>query len=335
MSARQTQPRPAPPHVADVLRRANSTLIVRGWLSSNSIVFTDSGETSTVVDTGYASHAAQTVSLITAALEGRSLNRIVNTHLHSDHCGGNSALQARFPGVITAVPIGFQTAVAPWRDDQLSFATTGQTCPPFKVDNFIVPGQEIHLGGRIWQSHSAPGHDPHALMFYEPIDRVLISGDALWEQRLAIIFPELMGDSESGFDAAGRTLSVIERMNPRCVLPGHGAAFTQVQAAIKRSRERLEAFAAHPSRHRDHAMRALVMFHMLEHRAIERADLEAWMIRTPVFAGALQRHANQPIDDTASGALQDYAAQVIDSLLADRVLQRCGARLDVRDEAQR
>ena len=37
------------------------------------------------------------------ALGGQPLERIVNTHLHSDHCGGNRALQARYAGVETLV----------------------------------------------------------------------------------------------------------------------------------------------------------------------------------------------------------------------------------------
>lgn len=69
-------------------------VLQRGWLSANNIVFADAQAT-TVVDTGYHSHAAQTLALVDAALGGRRLDRIINTHLHSDHCGGNAALHAK------------------------------------------------------------------------------------------------------------------------------------------------------------------------------------------------------------------------------------------------
>ena len=36
----------------------------------------------------------------------RPLDLLLNTHLHSDHCGGNAALQARHPGVRTLIPPG-------------------------------------------------------------------------------------------------------------------------------------------------------------------------------------------------------------------------------------
>ena len=61
----------------------------RGWLSANNVVLFDGGE-ATLVDSGYVSHAAQTVALVRAALDGRRLGRLINTHSHSDHIGGNA-----------------------------------------------------------------------------------------------------------------------------------------------------------------------------------------------------------------------------------------------------
>jgi Zn-dependent hydrolases, including glyoxylases len=78
-------------------------LFERGWLSANSIVFQGRHGTA-IVDTGYHSHGAQTVELVRAALGGRPLERILNTHLHSDHCGGNAALQSAWPEAQTAIP---------------------------------------------------------------------------------------------------------------------------------------------------------------------------------------------------------------------------------------
>ena len=77
-------------------------VLQRDWLSSNQIVFRGPvgpagdavpDQAGVVVDTGYSAHADQTVALVETALAGRPLGRILNTHLHSDHCGGNQALQ--------------------------------------------------------------------------------------------------------------------------------------------------------------------------------------------------------------------------------------------------
>ena len=67
-------------------------VIERGWLSANNVLLFD-GDEATLVDSGYVTHAAQTVALLHAALEGRQLGRLVNTHSHSDHIGGNAAVQ--------------------------------------------------------------------------------------------------------------------------------------------------------------------------------------------------------------------------------------------------
>ena len=70
---------------------ASMRVFERGWLSSNNILFIDDRQTA-LVDSGYTAHAAQTLALVQHALGGvRTLDLIANTHLHSDHCGGNAA----------------------------------------------------------------------------------------------------------------------------------------------------------------------------------------------------------------------------------------------------
>ena len=70
-------------------------VIERGWLSANNVVMRERGE-AVVVDSGYGTHAAQTVALVERALAGKRLARLVNTHCHSDHMGGNAAIQRKF-----------------------------------------------------------------------------------------------------------------------------------------------------------------------------------------------------------------------------------------------
>ena len=297
--------------IANTLAELGAQVLLRGWLSANNIVFRDSPSGACVVDTGYASHAAQTAALIEQALGGKPLLRVLNTHLHADHCGGNASLARRWPGLQLSVPAGYRAALQPWDEARLSYRDTDQTCEPFTPQVFIAAGDRVLLGQRHWQVHAAPGHDPDAVLLFEPISRTLISGDALWESRLAIIFPELVG--EPGFDAAHQALDLIETLAPRLVLPGHGPPFTGVALALDASRQRLRGFAAAPVRHRQHATRALVSFHMLEHRSRPRAGLVAWIARTPIFRQALQCE-----DDPAAACL--LANATVDRLLADGVL---------------
>ncbi|WP_422565817.1 MBL fold metallo-hydrolase [Ideonella sp.] len=291
------------------------TVIQRDWLSANHVVFAPRRSQpercpATVIDTGHVRHSALTIQLIEHVLQGVPLGRIVNTHLHSDHCGGNAALQQRFAGLQTWVPqASFQT-VTHWDEGALSYQPTGQRCPVFQVTGALNGGEHLSLGEADWQVIDAPGHDPDAVMLFEPETRTLISGDALWEDRLAIIFPELV--SMEGFEAAAATLDLIERLAPARVIPGHGPAFADAEAALAASRQRLAGFARQPERHARHAARALLMFHVMETQPVSAEALQRWMVQTPLFG--------RMADLCRVSTLAPWAQTLLDGLMDEGLL---------------
>ena len=262
------------------------TVLERGWLSSNNVVVRGA-RTAAVVDTGYATHAEQTVALVRRALEGVPLTRIVNTHLHSDHCGGNAALREAFPTAVTLIPPGHAEAVRTWDTEALTYAPTGQTCPPFGFDEALRVGGFCALGDLDWEVHAAPGHDPHSVILFEPRSRCLISADALWENGFGIVFPELEGDT--AFAEVAATLDLIERLRPRLVIPGHGNVFGDVEQALSRARSRLDAYLSSPVRHAAHAAKVLLKFKLLELQRIGLPQYLAWADSTPYFGMVHQR----------------------------------------------
>ena len=285
--------------ITDAFDQLGLMVVERGWLSSNMVVFGEHGATpATVVDTGYSSHQDQSVDLIASALQGAPLGRVLNTHLHADHCGGNAALQDVY-GCDIWVPAPSFDAVRHWDERALTFEMTEQVCRRFVARTALHANEDLHLGGRRWVAVSAPGHDLDALMLFQPESRVLISADALWENRVAINFPELCG--HPGFAAARNALDTIERLAPRVVIPGHGQPFTGLSAALARSRSRLNEFEANPEKHRRHAERALTMFHMLEVRGCRREELVSWLDASPLLSSG---HPND------AGALRSWAARV-------------------------
>jgi glyoxylase-like metal-dependent hydrolase (beta-lactamase superfamily II) len=249
----------------------------RGWLSSNNVLFTD-GEQSLLLDSGYCTHSPQTLQLVEHALNGRVLDQLVNTHLHSDHCGGNAALQARYPDLETLIPPGQARAVGSWDLVALTYLPTGQLCPRFTYSNVIAPGSEVLFGSRIWQAHAASGHDPHSLIFFEPISRTLISADALWENGFGVVFPELEGDDAFGDVSA--TLDLIEKLRPSTVIPGHGAIFSYSEEVLARARGRLDHFACRPDKHARHAAKVLIKFKLLEKQQQPVEQLLQWAAET-------------------------------------------------------
>lgn len=283
------------------------TVLERGWLSANNYLFQapDSAGGAALVDTGYCTHASQTVALVQAALGTQPLARILNTHLHSDHCGGNAALQAAYPQAQTLIAPGPLQHVRQWDADALSYTPTGQECPPFRADGVLQPGSEVLLGGRPWQVHAAPGHDPHSVILFEPVRRLLISADALWEHGFGVVFPEIEGIH--AFAEVGATLDVIEALQPAVVLPGHGALFTGVPAALQEARRKLAGFVADPLKHARYAAKVLLKYKLLEWQQIAVADAAAWAQATPYFRTL---HARYFGDTAFAGWVQTLLAEL-------------------------
>jgi glyoxylase-like metal-dependent hydrolase (beta-lactamase superfamily II) len=271
--------------------RLPSTMRVfeRGWLSSNNVLFIGAHETA-LVDSGYLSHAPQTLALVDHALGDRPLDRLLNTHLHSDHCGGNAALQARY-SCHTAIPVAEAAKVRAWDMDALSYHATGQRCERFGFDATLAPGEQLVLGDLEWEVLGAPGHDPHSLVFYCAHEGILISADALWQNGFGVIFPEL--DGESGFAEARATLQMIAALDVRLVIPGHGKPFTDVKPALARALSRVDFLEADPRRNAENAVKVLLKFLLLERQQIPMADIAAMFDSVPVLANARSRYFGQ------------------------------------------
>ena len=265
---------------------AGVTVFERGWLSANNVLLCDE-RSATLVDSGYVSHQAQSVALVEQALQGRALDHLANTHLHSDHCGGNQALQARHPALRTWIPPGSSEDVRLWRENALSYQPTGQNCPPFTYTDLLEPGACHRWADMDWEVHAAPGHDPHSVILFAPEHRLLMSADALWQNGFGVVFPELAGIE--GFDEVGQTLDLIERLDPAVIIPGHGAVFTDIAPALALARSKLDAFAQSPERHARYGSKVLLKFKLLEWGVISKADFLVWAQEVPYLKELHQR----------------------------------------------
>lgn len=257
----------------------------RGWLSANNILHFGDSDVS-LVDSGYHAHQNLTVSLIKHALEKHSLsglNKVANTHLHSDHCGGNAALAKIFDCEIY-IPAAEELAVKHWNQDLLSYENLGQECPRFAHHGLLIPGQEILLGRYLWQILAAPGHDPHSVMLYQAEHRILISADALWEEGFGVIFPELWG--EPGFEEVAQTLDLIEALPVSVVIPGHGKPFTDLTKSLATARSRLDYLASDPDRNARHGAKVLLKYRLLEWRKQDIGLVNKWIANTPALLSA-------------------------------------------------
>jgi glyoxylase-like metal-dependent hydrolase (beta-lactamase superfamily II) len=262
-------------------------VLERGWLSSNNVVL-HASDGATVIDSGYGAHAAQTVALVEHSLRGGSLDHLVNTHCHSDHMGGNAAVQKRFR-CRTSIPAGEAPLIDRWDERDLILSAADQRAERFAYDATFRDGDALRMGEVDWQVIAAPGHDTHAVMFYSPETRVLISGDALWENGFGAVFDQLFG-RETALKETRQTLERIADLDCDIVIPGHGRPFGEVDAALARAFSRLKAYEEDITRLARHVVKVLFTFTLLEKRSMPLAELPAYLARVPILVEINARH---------------------------------------------
>ncbi|ENO75093.1 MBL fold metallo-hydrolase [Thauera sp. 63] len=286
-----------PPRLPDTLR-----VLERGWLSANNVLLFD-GDEATLVDSGYVTHAAQTVALLHAALEGRQLGRLVNTHSHSDHIGGNAAVQRAFGCTIT-VPAGMAQAVAAWDEAALLLSVIDQAGERFQADATLAAGERFVAGELEWQAIATPGHDMDALAYYNAERRILMSGDALWRDGFGILFADVLGTGDA-LGEARRALEAIGRLAVDAVIPGHGAPFAEFDDALERAFARLRAFEADGARMARNAIRACITFRLLDVRSMALDELPRHLDETPLYREANQRFLGLAPDALAAWLVKE------------------------------
>lgn len=254
-------------------------VLERGWLSSNNIVL--HAKRAAVVDSGYGAHAEQTVALLEHALEGGPLDHLVNTHCHSDHMGGNAAIQRRFR-CRTSIPEGEAPLIDRWDERDLILTAADQRAERFAYDGTFADGDTLRMGEYEWQVIAAPGHDAHAVMFYCPETKVLISGDALWENGFGAVFARLFG-RETALAETRATLERVAGLGCEIVIPGHGSPFADVAAALERAFARLKGYEEDIHRLARHVVKVLFTFALLEKRSMPLADVPAYLERVAIL----------------------------------------------------
>jgi glyoxylase-like metal-dependent hydrolase (beta-lactamase superfamily II) len=268
-------------------------VIVRDWLNANQIVLRGR-DGNVLIDTGYVTRAATTLALLRDCLDGERVDRLVNTHCHSDHMGGNAAVQRAY-GCTTLIPAAEAPLVRAWDERALWIDYAGQQAERFAVDGVLEPGQICRWGELDWRMIAAPGHAAGALVFWNQEERILISGDALWERGFGLVMPE----PSRALDEAQRTLEAIAALEPRVVIPGHGAPFTEVDAALARCFRRIHASRGDPVRLARQALKAMLAFILLDQGSLPLAGLATYLQQVPFYREFNERYVRLPPTELA------------------------------------
>ena len=267
-------------------------VFIRDWLSANNILLR-SRDGNVLIDTGYVKHVPLTLALLASerGLKREPLAKLVNTHCHSDHMGGNAAVQKAY-----GCPIELPEAEAPlverWDTTALLLDYADQTADRFHADAVLAAGSTQIWGDLEWQVLAAPGHAMRAVVFFNPEYGVLISGDALWEDGFGFVMPAAM-DADA-LPATRSTLDMLAQLDIRVVIPGHGEVFTDVDAALDRAYQRMAAFEADEQRVARHALKVALTFCLLDQERMRLADLPGYLDRIGIFRDINDRCLHLP-----------------------------------------
>jgi glyoxylase-like metal-dependent hydrolase (beta-lactamase superfamily II) len=199
-----------------------------------------------LVDTGFVGNKLDTLALLgSVGIDEREVVKIVNTHCHCDHVGGNGMIQGSSGCRIllhsadkALVDAGDRRAT--WWD------FFNQELDPFSCTEGLEDGDEVMVGRHPFEVVHLPGHSPGQIGLFNRSERILLSTDALWPADIGVVNEVVHGDGVIARWLA--SLERIEALRPALVLPGHGPSFTRVATALGRSRKKLERYAAEPRR---------------------------------------------------------------------------------------
>ncbi len=225
-----------------------------------------------LVDTGM--HEPGSLAQLERALDQVNLRLehvrlLVCTHAHSDHWGQAAAILERAgcelwmhpnhdhatrtaedpqAALARRLEVGRQSGVS---EDALRHYAQRAKEIPSGIDRVIEPDRPLVAGVQIdtdlgnWTVHETPGHAPSHVCLFAPGRRLMISGDHVLG-RISLFY-----DFGWTPDPAGEflhSLDVVEKLDARLCLAGHGRPFADVRAHIQGNRklvhERLDAVSA-------------------------------------------------------------------------------------------
>lgn len=149
-----------------------------------------------------------------AQRRGVRITVLVNTHGHWDHIGDNAVLRARTGAPLLAHRLDAELLAHPHADG----FTLPQEIYPITPDRWIGEGDVVAVGTMTFAVLATPGHSPGGICLHEPRERVLLSGDTLFDG--AYGRTDLAGSNERAMWESLLRLAALPADTR--VYPGHG-----------------------------------------------------------------------------------------------------------------
>ena len=176
------------------------------------------GEKSLIIDVGLDRNFGNKASEMKQdGIDPASMDLILNTHLHLDHCCGNMDFKEQYGGTILIAPeqkdhyqISVHEATKFFGLEPIDFQEDGPLAGPLDLGDLtidIIP---------------SPGHSPDSLCFYCSEKKFLISGDLLFDHNTGR--SDLPGGSG---EQLKQSIEKIADLDLDFLLPGHMGVLTE------------------------------------------------------------------------------------------------------------
>lgn len=243
----------------------------RAYPSANSVLL--EGPRPVLVDTGFGSDAA----LLLDWLE-RPPALIVNTHFHTDHAGGNHAVQQRFGTPVAASAA--EAALINGRDPEAWEAGwLRQPIEGYSVARVLREGDRIETGASDWVVIETPGHTAGHLSLYCAAAGILVLGDALHHADIGWLSP-LRAES---LEQSAATLERLAGLPATVGYSGHGRAIVDVPGALGRARRRVEGWRRDPEAIGWHACKRIFAHALMLEDGLAESAVEPALLGWPWF----------------------------------------------------
>ena len=155
-----------------------------------------------------------------AAQAGVTIEKILITHGHIDHCGEAGTLAKELGVQIEGPHEADRFWISRLEDDGRSYGVNGKV---FEPDRWLDNGDTVTVGNLTLDVYHCPGHTPGHVVFHHAPSGVAMVGDVLFQGSIGRTdFP--MGNHQDLLDA------IVTRLWPlgghTNFVPGHGAMST-------------------------------------------------------------------------------------------------------------
>lgn len=196
-----------------------------------------------LIDSGATYLSAGDIAQATRHVTDQPIRWVINTGGQDHRWLGNGYFQAQGAELIahaSAVP-DMQARAG----DQMQAlkgmlgARFDGTRPTYPLRLIAMPDARLDLGGvRFELRHRGGGHTPGDLMVWLPDRDVVFTGDIVYVDRLLAVLP--ISNTRYWLEAFG----VVETINPRWLIPGHGRV-TDLATARRHTRDYLQRLRTH------------------------------------------------------------------------------------------